>query len=160
MAILRESSGVAENRAREVVEVPQGSQILIVGDDLTAKQLETALQGAGIISKAAKSMIEACENVVSGRFQAVLSEPLLSDGSWRRLIDIANHYDLVFEVVLVARTFDLAAWAEALNEGAFDVLDSVGEMQRVAEVTKSALWAAYLRGAGPVPTATSSQKAT
>jgi len=53
-----------------------------------------------------------------------VSTPLLRDGSWRRLTDIANHYDLGFEVVLWARTFDLAEWGEALRKERFDVLDA------------------------------------
>jgi len=149
MTIPRERSDAAENRARGIPEIPKGSQVLIAGDDPSAEQLEAALIGIGIASKTAKSMTEACECVRSGRFQAVFSKPLLHDGSWRRLIEIANHYDLGFEVVLVAHDWNLAAWTEALNEGAFDVLDSMDEKTRVTEVTKRALWAAYLRGAGP-----------
>src|SRR5712691_11076443 len=86
-------------------------------------------------------------------------DTLLSDGSWRRLTDIANHYDLGFEVVLWARNFDLPDWAEALKEGAYDVLDAMCEQPRAVEATKRALWAAYLKGAGPGPRAASPPKA-
>ncbi len=85
---------------------------------------------------------------------------MLSDGSWKRLTDIANHNDLGFEVVLWARNFDLAEWVEALKEGAFDVLDALCELQRAVQAVKTALWAAYLKGAGPDPRATSPQKAS
>jgi len=91
-----------------------------------------------------------CEAAKSGEFQVVISTPLLKDGSWRRLTDIANHSDLRFEVVLWARSFDLREWAEALENGAFDVLDAVYELPRVLEATKGALWAAYLKGARPI----------
>jgi hypothetical protein len=50
-------------------------------------------------------------------------------------------------VVLVASTFDFNQRAEALEEGAFDVLDAFHELPRAAEVAKRALWAAYLKGA-------------
>jgi len=63
--------------------------------------------------------------------------------------DIANHYDLGFEVVLWARSFDLLEWTEALKDGAFDVLDAMCEQPKAVESTKRALWAAYLKGAGP-----------
>lgn len=158
MTAFSERSDAAGSRTGVFAEVPLGCQILIVGDDPSVGQLEAALQRVGMASATAKSMTEACEWVISGRFQAVLSQPLLSDGSWRRLIDIANHYDLRFEVVVFARDFDLAAWAESLNDGAFDVLDTVVEMPRVAEVSKRALWAAYLKGAGPNPEANNPQK--
>src|SRR6266481_1430871 len=93
------------------------------------------------------------------QIQVVVSTPRMWDGSWRRLADIANHYDLGFEVVLWARSFDLLEWTEALKEGAFDVLDAMCEQPRAVEGTKSALWAAYLKGAGPNPRAANPQRA-
>jgi hypothetical protein len=45
------------------------------------------------------------------------------------------------------------------GEVRFDVLDAVCELPRAAEAVKIALWAAYLKGAGPDPRATSPQKA-
>ncbi len=40
--------------------------------------------------------------------------PILVDGFWGRLVDIASHYEcLGFEVVLVASTADLNRWVEA-----------------------------------------------
>jgi DNA-binding NtrC family response regulator len=160
MPVLKEErSNAAEDCARTVARVPEGSRLLIVDDDPNTAQLEAALGRVGIESKTVKSMTEACECARSGCFQAVLCKPLLSDGSWRRLVDIANHYDLGFEVVLVTRYCDLTAWAKTLNEGAFDVLDSLLNRSRAAEVATRALWAAYLKGAGPNTSATSSQNA-
>src|SRR5580704_11176712 len=151
MAISDAVSG-AGDKAGMMPELPKGSQILIVGDDENAEQLVANLQKAGIGSRTAKNMTEACECVRSGDFQAVLSKPMLIDG--------ANHYDLGFEVVLVARDFGHAAWSEALDEGVFDVLDTLSNQPGAAEVTRRALWAAYLKGAGPKPARTSSpQKA-
>jgi DNA-binding NtrC family response regulator len=92
-------------------------------------------------------MTAGCEAAKSGLFQVVVSRPVLRDGSWRRLIDIARHYDLGFVVVLVASTYDFDEWADALKDGAFDVLDALHELPKAAEVAKRALWAAYLNGA-------------
>ena len=131
---------------------PEGSRILLVcDDDSETRQLRTLLLDAGFCVDCAKSMRAGCEAAKSGEFRVVISTPLLKDGSWRRLADIANHPDLRFEVVLWARSFDLREWAEALENGAFDVLDAVYELSRVVEATKAALWAAYLKGAGPIP---------
>jgi DNA-binding NtrC family response regulator len=133
---------------------PEGSRILLVCDDESdTRQLRTLLMEAGFHLDCAKSMRAACQAVKSGEFQVVISTPLLKDGSWRRLVDIANHTDLRFEVVLWARSFDLREWAEALENGAFDVLDAVYEKPRVVEAAKCALWAAYLKGAWPRPKA-------
>src|SRR6267143_1777689 len=157
----REITGESKTRSRLTLKVPDGARILIVSeDDSETERLKTALQEAGFVSEGAKSITAGCEAAKSGRFQVVVSTPLLRDGSWRRLADIANHYDLGFEVVIWARNFDLAEWVEALKEGAFDVLDAVCELPRAAEAIKTALWVAYLKGAGPDPRATSPQKAS
>jgi hypothetical protein len=47
----------------------------------------------------------------------------------------------------------------SLKEGAFDVLDAMCEQPQAVESTKRTLWAAYLKGAGPNPRATSPRKA-
>src|SRR5271169_3808197 len=86
---------------------PDGARILIVcADDSQTQRLTAVLLKAGLVSEGAKSITEGCEAAKSGRFQAVISTPLLHDGSWRRLTDIANHYDLGFETILWAPNFD------------------------------------------------------
>jgi DNA-binding NtrC family response regulator len=140
--------------------LPDGARILIVGDnDSDTKRLRSLLKEAGFASNCVKSIATACEAAKSGQFQVVVSIPQLRDGSWRRLTEIAHHYDFRFEVVLWAHNFDLREWAEALENGAFDVLDAVNEQPRLVEVIKGALWAAYLKGAGPRPKAISPPKA-
>ena len=132
--------------------IPDGARILIVcDDDSDRKRLTTLLWEAGFALDCAKSITAGCEAAKTGQFQVVVSTPQLRDGSWWRLTDIAYHYDLRFEVVLWAHNFDLREWAEALDRGAFDVLDVVYEQPRVVEAAKCAWWAAYLKGAGPNP---------
>ena len=155
-----ERTGERKTRSGSPLKVPEGARILIVCDDNSdTERLKGVLREAGFISEWARSITEGCKAAKSGRFQVVVSTPVLSDGSWRRLIDIANHYDLGFEVVLWTRNFDLREWVAALNEGAFDVLDAMCEHPKAVESTKRALWAAYLKGAGPYPRAAIPQKA-
>jgi DNA-binding NtrC family response regulator len=155
-----ERTGESKTRSGSPLKVPEGARILIVCDDNSdTERLKDVLREAGFVSEWARSITEGCEAAKSGRFQVVVSTPRMWDGSWRRLIDIANHYDLGFEVVLWARNFDLREWAVALNEGVFDVLDAICEQPKAVETTKRALWAAYLKGAGPNPKAAISQKA-
>jgi DNA-binding NtrC family response regulator len=156
----QESTGESKTHSGSALKVPDGARILIVcDDDSDTERLKTILREAGFVSEWAKCMTAGCEAAKSGRFQVIVSTPLLRDGSWRRLTDIANHYDLGFEVVLWARNFDLAEWVEALKDGAFDVLDAMCEPPKALETTRRALWAAYLKGAGPNPRVTSPQKA-
>ena len=143
-----EMTDACKTRTGPVVGVPDGCQILIICDDSNAEQLKNIFRQAGVAAETANTMTEGCEYARSGRFQAIVSKPSLGDGSWRRLLDIAKHYDLGFEIVLLAHNFDLAEWTEALDAGAFDVLDTLGELPRAAEVAKSALWAACLKGPG------------
>jgi DNA-binding NtrC family response regulator len=158
--ITQESTGESKTHSGLTLKVPDGARILIVcDDDSDTQRLKTILREAGFVAEWAKSMTAGCEAARSGQFQMIVSTPLLRDGSWRRLTDIANRYDLGFEVVLWARNFDLAEWVEALKDGAFDVLDAMCEPPKAVEATRRALWAAYLKGAGPNPRATSPRKA-
>ena len=163
MSLLTQTrEGISESMALSgsPMKIPDGARILIVSDDNPdTERLNDVLREAGFVSERARSITEGCEAAKSGRFQVVVSTPRMWDGTWRRLIDIANHYDLRFEVVLWARSFDLLEWTEALKDGAFDVLDAMCEQPKAVESTKRALWAAYLKGAGPKPRATSPQRA-
>ncbi len=141
-----------EMPSRLLSHIPAGARVLVVSDDDSdARLLRGLLFAGGFASDCADSITTGCNAAKSGRFQVVVSIPQFRDGSWRRLTDIVNHYDLHFEIVLWARNFDFLEWAVALEEGAFDVLDAVNERTRVVEAIKCAFWAAYLKGAGPSP---------
>jgi DNA-binding NtrC family response regulator len=156
----RESNVEHKTCSGSPLKIPDGARILIVCDDNSdTERLKTILQEEGFVSEWAKSITAGCEAAKSGRFQVIVSTPRMRDGSWKRLAEIANHFDLGFEVVLWARSFDLLEWTEALKEGAFDVLDAMCEQPKAVESTKRALWAAYLKGAGPNPRAANPQRA-
>jgi DNA-binding NtrC family response regulator len=133
-------------------KVSDQARILIVSDDeFLTERLESTFRNVGLVSESAGSMTAGCTAAKSGRFQVVFTTPLLADGSWRRLADIATHYGLGFATVLLASDSDFNQCAQALEDGAFDVVNIVHEWPRTAEAAKSALWAAYLRGTGPCP---------
>ena len=106
---------------------------------------------AGLISECVESMTAGCASARSGQFQVVFTKPVLGDGSWRRLVDITSHYDLGFVVVLVTSNFDFDLSAAALEDGVFAVLDVSHELPKTAEAARRAMFAAYLKGAGPCP---------
>src|SRR4030088_2426096 len=115
----QERIGEDKTRSGSPLKIPDGARILIVCDDNSdTDRLKRILQEEGFVTEWVKSITAGCQAAKSGQFQVVVSTPALSDGSWRRLADIANHYDLGFEVVLWARNFDFAEWVEALKEGA------------------------------------------
>ena len=138
---------------------PAKPLILVINDDdAISKDLEVILLHAGLASERVKSMKAGCEYARSGRFQVVVTKPALIDGSWKRLADIDRHYHPGFVVILIASTCDLNEWGQALEDGAFEVLDALRELPQVAEVARRALWVAYLKGAGPRPEAWSPQR--
>ena len=121
-------------------------EILIVSDNhADMQELKVVFRKAGLTSEVATSMTAGCESARSGRFQVLFSSPLLADGSWRRLIDVADHHALNFEVILLARIFDLNQWGEALQVGAFDVLDVLCDLPKAAETARRALGAHHLK---------------
>src|SRR5437879_12940923 len=81
---------------------PQARILIVCDDDSDAERLKIIFREAGFISERAKSMTVASESAKSGRFQGVVSTPLLTDGSSRRLIDVATHYHPNLVVILMA----------------------------------------------------------
>ncbi len=142
----------SELHADATLTIPSEARTLIVcNDDSKTERLEALFEETGIHSETVHSLTAACEAARSGRFQAIFSTPLLGDGSWKRLVDLANYYDLGFEVVLFCSDGDLIEWGEAVEDGAFDVLHGLSELPKAAEVAKHALWTAYLKSAGRRP---------
>jgi len=129
----------------------EGRILIICDDDAITERLNIAFREAGFISVCARSMTEGCRYAKSGGFQVVFTVPVLQDGSWRRLADIASQYDLGFVVVLVTRGFDFHQYSTALEEGVFDVVDALHDLPQAADAARGALWAAYLKGTGPSP---------
>ena len=122
------------------------SRVLIVSDSgADANRLKAVFNDAGIASETAGSMALGCESAQSGRFGVIFSTPESIDGSWTRLIETAWKHGLDFEIVLLTRTFDLSQWSEAMQLGAFDVLDMLCDLSKAAEVAQRALGAGYLK---------------
>lgn len=128
-----------------VMIAPTKPRVLIVSEnDLETDELKSVLFDAGLASESTRTITTACEWAKAGGFQVIFSSCCLEDGSWRRLIDLAHHYDLSFEVILIAHNISHKEWAEALQLGVFDVLDVVSDLRRVAAVARSAVGADYL----------------
>ena len=116
-----------------------GQILIICESDLDAEQLKAVFREAGLTSELAKGITAGCGLAKSGKFRVVFCTPFLSDGSWKRLIKVAHQGGLSLEVILLARTFNLNQWGEALQAGAFDVLDVLCDLPKAAEAAKRAL---------------------
>ena len=149
---IRETSGKTGRSPSMQIDIPAKRRILIVmDDDSISIRLKVILRREGFASECTKSMAAACESAKSGRFPVVVSAPVLFDGSWNCLVDVEGRCTRGFVIILVATTFDLNQWAQAVEDGAFDVLDAVHELPKVALAARCALWAAYLKGAASDP---------
>jgi DNA-binding NtrC family response regulator len=132
--------------------ISNDAQILIICDQNSlTERLKVMFRQIGLNSETATCVTDGCNLAKSGRFQVIVTVPVLHDGSWRRLIDMAKHYDLAHEVVLLADDFDLRQWGDALNEGAFDVINILYELPNAPNVVVAAFWAVYLKGGGQLP---------
>lgn len=120
---------------------PHMAQILIVGEnDSDTERLKTVLRKAGMATESASNIAAGCQLAQSGRFQVVFSAPFPGDrSSWKRLIDIAKQRDSSFAIILLARTFSLGEWADALEVGVFEVLDVLCDLPKAAEAASRAL---------------------
>jgi len=148
----RKMTGEPKHHAGVALRVPDKTRILIVCDnDSDTERLKGVFREAGLTSKAVSTITSGCKSAKSGRFQVVFCTPLLGDGSWRGLIEVASQNDLSFKIVLMDRTFDLNQWVDALQVGAFDVLDVVCDLPKAADAAKSALGTAYLKRSGSCP---------
>ena len=146
MTLTQNRSEDTEPRAGLNLKSPDMPRVLIVSEnDSDTERLKTVFREAGLASESANSIAAGCVAAKSGRFQVVFSAPHLADGSWTRLIDVAQHYDLSFELVLLAQSFELNQWAEALQVGAFDVLDMLCDLPKAPEAAKRALGTDYLK---------------
>ncbi len=146
MTLIQNRSEDTQPHAALTLGVPDRARILIVCDnDSDTEQLKGVFRKAGLTSQAVNTIAAGCESAKSGRFQVVFCTPFLGDESWTDLIDVANHHGSSFEVILLARSFDLNQWTEALQVGAFDVLDVLCDLPKAADAAKSALGTAYLK---------------
>lgn len=129
---------------------PTPPRILIVmDDDLLSKELACAFRQAGIGVERMATLAAGSETARSGRFQVVVTAPALKDGSWKRLLAASRHCGPGFAIILVAKKLDSAEWAQALDEGALDVLDAAHDPPKAVEAARSAFWTEYLTGAWP-----------
>ena len=142
----RRIARATESDADAVLQDPEMTRILIVCDnDSDTDELRATFREAGLTSESVNNMSLGCESASSGRFQVVFSTPFLGNESWSGLIEVANQCHLTFKVILLARTFDLNQWTEALRVGAFDVLDVLCDLPKAADIAKRALGPDYLR---------------
>jgi DNA-binding NtrC family response regulator len=70
----------------------------------------------------------------SRRYDVILTEASLSDGTWLDVLDLARQARPESEVIVTDQNADARFWAEALNLGAYDLIAqpfASAEVQRI-----------------------------
>src|SRR6266705_6859566 len=146
MTLTQNRSEDTEPHAGVNLKSPDMPRVLIVSENESdSERLKNAFREAGLASESVGTLTAGCESAKSDQFKVVLSSSVFADGSWKGLLDVADHFHLSFEVILLTRNFDLGQCAEAIQEGAFDVLDILYDLPKAAEAAKRAWGAAYLK---------------
>jgi len=99
-----------------------------------SRVLSAMLAAVSIPLKQAQSLKVATEILDSETFGLILTEAKLADGKWEDIMDLVKRTHPHAEVVVTDRLADARLWADALNEGVYDVLAQPfysGEVQRV-----------------------------
>ena len=103
-----------------------------------AASLSNLLTAVSIPIEHASCLEEAASKLQENRFQAVLTEAELEDGTWRDVLNLARRLPRRLEVVVTHPWADASLWAEAISVGAYDLLAQPFEGMEVRRVLKSA----------------------
>src|SRR5207302_11084855 len=78
------------------------------------------------------------------KVQVVLTDTVLPDGDWRRVLEIVAHSCPNIEVVVSARLGDHRLWIDVLEQGAYDVLVEPYECEEVRRIVETAAEKSYI----------------
>ena len=75
-------------------------------------------------------------------YQVILTEAILSDGTWRDVVDLARRVSPAPAVIVTDASADARFWAEVLNLGAYDLIAqpfATAEVRRILSFACSRL---------------------
>jgi DNA-binding NtrC family response regulator len=79
------------------------------------------------------------------KVQVVLTDSVLPDGDWRRVLEIVAHSCPNIEVVVSSRLGDDKLWIDVLEQGAYDVLVEPYDSEEVRRIVEAAADKRYMR---------------
>jgi DNA-binding NtrC family response regulator len=83
------------------------------------------------------------------KVRVVLTDTVLPDGDWRRVLEIVAQSCPNIEVVVSSRLGDHKLWIDVLEQGAYDVLVEPYECEEVRQIVESAAEKSYMRSLLP-----------
>lgn len=79
------------------------------------------------------------------KVQVVVTDTVLPDGDWRRVLEIVAHSYPNIEVVVSSLLGDHKLWIDVLEQGAYDVLVEPYECEEVRRIVEAAAGKGYMR---------------
>jgi DNA-binding NtrC family response regulator len=77
--------------------------------------------------------------------QVVVTDAVLHDGNWRRVLEIVARGRRKIEVIVCSRLGDPKLWLDVLEEGGYDVLVEPFEHEEVRRIVEAAAARSYMR---------------
>ena len=122
------------------------STILLVSSHRPDAQLIRKVTRSGFQVSQAWSLAEYREALTRPeRFDLVITDEKLSDGTWSRVLDLALDSGMNCEVIVTTHTGDASLWAEVLSRGGFDILVAPFHGTEVNRIIRGAIGSNYLR---------------
>ena len=124
---------------------PKIKALLIIAQDHHQPLLD-ALESCGIEVLAVRDCNQARRMLKTQPLvQVVVTDAVLNDGDWRRVLAIVAQERRKIEVVVCSRLCDPKLWLDVLEEGGYDVLVEPFEHEEVRRIIKAAAARSYMR---------------
>ena len=125
--------------------MPPKIKIVLVMAQERRLPLLDALESCGIEVLPVCNCNEARRMLEAQPVQAVVTDAVLHDGDWRRVLEIVEQGRRRIEVVVCSRLGDPKMWLDVLEEGGYDVLVEPFEHEEVQRIVEAAASRSYMR---------------
>ena len=116
------------------------SDILIVDDDHASREvIQEALAREGYKGAAARSGVEARENIKAGTYDIVVTDLVMPEVDGMAILDLAKARDASTEVIILTGYGSVETAVEAMKRGAYQYLNKPVNIQELREVVRKAL---------------------
>jgi len=128
-----------------VRNMPPKIKIVLVMAQERRLPLLDALESCGIEVLPVCNCNEARRMLEAQPVQAVVTDAVLHDGDWRRVLEIVEQGRRRIEVVVCSRLGDPKLWLDVLEQGGYDVLVQPYQREEIKRIVEAAAARSYIR---------------
>ena len=125
--------------------MPPKIKIVLVMAQERRLPLLDALESCGIEVLPVCNCNEARRMLEAQPVQAVVTDAVLHDGDWRRVLEIVEQGRRRIEVVVCSRLGDPKLWLDVLEQGGYDVLVQPYQREEIKRIVEAAAARSYIR---------------